>query len=54
MNSNQPITIVIQKKSMLAALVLTFLFGPIGLLYASVRGAIVTFVLAMCKNWLEN
>jgi hypothetical protein len=30
-----------------AALVLTFFFGPIGLLYASVLGALVLFVLGI-------
>lgn len=42
MHDTQPYFVQVQRKSMLAALVLTFLFGPIGLLYASIKGAVVT------------
>ncbi len=40
-------TALVKDKSVGAALVLTFFFGPIGLLYASVLGAFVLFVLGV-------
>ena len=47
---NQPIqtTIIVSpQKSMGAALALTFFFGPLGLLYASVAGGIIMFILTV-------
>lgn len=42
-----PPTALVKDKSVGAALVLTFFFGPIGLLYASVLGAFLLFVLGV-------
>ena len=36
-----------QKKSMAAAVILTFLFGPLGLLYVTVPGAILLIVVSI-------
>jgi len=36
-----------KKKSMVVALILTFLFGPLGLLYATVPGALILLVLTL-------
>lgn len=36
-----------KKKSMAVALILTFLFGPLGLLYATVPGALILLVLTL-------
>lgn len=47
---NQSTTTVIavgQKKSMVAALLLTFFFGPLGLLYSTVSGALILLVLTV-------
>lgn len=38
---------VAQKKSMAAALVLTFFFGPLGLFYASIIGGIIMLALSV-------
>ena len=38
--------VVADTKSVLLAVVLAFCFGPLGLLYSSIIGAIVTFILA--------
>lgn len=42
-------TIIVAKteKSVTAAFFLTFLFGPLGLLYASIAGGIIMIILAM-------
>lgn len=37
--------LVVREKSMLVALLLTFFFGPLGMLYSTIPGAIVTFIL---------
>jgi len=42
-----PPTGLVKDKSVGAALVLTFFFGPLGLLYASVLGAVLLFVLGV-------
>lgn len=47
---NQPVqtTIIVSpQKSMGMALALTFFFGPLGLLYASVAGGIIVFILTI-------
>ena len=45
---NQKQTIVVEsKKSMGIAMILTFLFGPLGLLYSTVKGGIIMFVLSV-------
>lgn len=47
---NAPATKIItvgKKKSMVAALLLTFFFGPLGLLYATVPGALILLVLTV-------
>ncbi len=36
-----------KEKSMVVALILTFLFGPLGLLYATVPGALILLVLTI-------
>lgn len=41
--SQQQVVFVKQQKSMVLALILTFFLGPLGLLYASVKGGIVMF-----------
>ena len=47
--SENTTTIVIaqQPKSAWAAFFLTFLFGPLGLLYATIPGGIILFVIAL-------
>lgn len=37
--------LIVREKSVLVALLLTFFFGPIGMLYSTILGAIVTFFL---------
>jgi hypothetical protein len=39
--------ILVSKKSMGVAFILTFLFGPLGLLYSSVIGGIIMIVLTL-------
>ncbi len=48
-NNPAPGTIMVgpKKKSMAVALILTFLFGPLGLLYATVPGALILLVLTL-------
>jgi len=41
------VKVVAPKKSMPVALILTFLFGPLGLLYASVPGALILLALTI-------
>ena len=45
MNQPSQTVIVGQRKSMGVALILAFLFGPLGLLYASVAGGLILIVL---------
>ncbi|MCW5900015.1 MAG: hypothetical protein KIT10_12170 [Flavobacteriales bacterium] len=40
-------TIVINQKSMGLALLLSFLFGPLGMLFATIAGAVVMFIIAV-------
>lgn len=40
-------TIVLQQKSMGLALFLSFLFGPLGMFYATITGAVVMFIVAI-------
>ena len=47
MNHSSHTVIVTQQKSMGAALILTFLFGPLGLFYASIIGGIVMLILTV-------
>lgn len=46
---NPPVntTIVIKQKSMGIALILAFLFGPLGMLYSTVAGGIVMFIISI-------
>lgn len=44
----QPPTIVVARtKSVLLSLVLTFFFGPLGMLYSTIGGAIVMMILSI-------
>ncbi len=45
--NNSKTVIIVQKKSMAVALLLTFFLGPLGLLYVSVIGAIVLIILSV-------
>lgn len=46
--TNRPTTtIMIKQKSMGVALLLSFLFGPLGMLYATVLGGFIMFVVAV-------
>ncbi|WP_215843307.1 hypothetical protein HHS34_005530 [Acidithiobacillus montserratensis] len=47
MEPGNTIIIQAQPKSMAAGLILTFLFGPLGLFYASVTGGIVLLVVGI-------
>ena len=38
-------TVMVKQKSMGLAILLAFLFGPLGMLYATIPGAIVMFIL---------
>lgn len=44
--------IVLQPKSVLLALLLSFLFGPLGMLYSTVIGALVMVVLTAVVSFL--
>lgn len=48
-NTAQPVNIILprQTKSIWAAFFLTLLFGPIGLLYASIAGGIILSIVAI-------
>ena len=46
-NTLQQTVILAQPKSMGIALILTFLFGPLGLLYASVPGGIIMIIVGV-------
>ena len=39
--------VVVQKKSMGLAFLLTFLFGPLGMLYSTISGAIIMLVVSV-------
>ena len=41
------VVVVGKQKSLVVALILTFLFGPLGLLYATVPGALILLVLTL-------
>lgn len=47
MESHTTIVVVNKSKSVGTAFILAFLFGPLGLLYASVGGGIVMFILSL-------
>lgn len=47
MDNTQAIMFLAQKKSMGVALILSFLFGPLGLLYSSVVGGVVMIVVSL-------
>lgn len=47
MDNTQAIIFLAQKKSMGVALILSFLFGPLGLLYSSVVGGVVMIVVSL-------
>jgi len=40
-------TIVINQKSMGVALLLAFLFGPLGMLYSTITGAVIMFIISV-------
>jgi hypothetical protein len=42
-----PVVIATKQKSVAAAMLLALLFGPLGLLYVSVRGAIITLLISI-------
>lgn len=44
-NTTVNVTVTAPRKSMAAAVILTILFGPLGLLYASVTGGLVLLVI---------
>jgi len=47
-NTTGPTIVAVgQKKSMVVALLLTFFFGPLGLLYATVSGGLILLVLTI-------
>ena len=43
---NEPRVIVVGSKSVVLALVLTFFFGPFGMLYSTIAGGLIMLVLA--------
>jgi putative Ca2+/H+ antiporter (TMEM165/GDT1 family) len=43
---NEPRVVVVGNKSVMLALILTFFFGPLGMLYSTILGGIVMLVLA--------
>ncbi|HQW05545.1 MAG: hypothetical protein IPH05_01550 [Flavobacteriales bacterium] len=43
----QNTTILIKQKSLGIALVLSFLFGPLGMLYATIMGGVIMFVVSV-------
>ncbi len=45
--SNSNVIINLPQKSMLLGLILTFFFGPLGMLYATVLGGIVMFIVCV-------
>ncbi len=46
--TNRPTTtIVINQKSMGLALLLSFIFGPLGMLYSTIMGGIIMFIVAI-------
>jgi len=48
MNTSLPnTTILVSSKSMVLALVLSFFFGPLGMLYATVSGGIIMFLFSI-------
>ena len=49
MSESTPTKVIVVKpeKSVLAAFALTFFFGPLGLLYTSILGGIILFVVAL-------
>lgn len=47
MNHSSHTVIVTQQKSMGVALLLTFIFGPLGLFYASVTGGVILTILTI-------
>lgn len=52
-NQQNKQTIIIQeKKSIGLALLLTFLFGPLGMLYTTVSGAIIMFIVSCIVGFL--
>lgn len=48
-NQNAPQTVIVinNKKSVGLALILTFFFGPLGLLYATVAGGVIMLILGV-------
>ncbi|MBV9960954.1 MAG: hypothetical protein JO072_01790 [Parafilimonas sp.] len=51
--SSSPTVIIVQKqKSVGTAFLLAFLFGPLGLLYASVAGGLIMFVISLTLFFL--
>ena len=44
--------VVVSKKSVGVAILLTFFFGPLGMLYATVLGAVVMFVINLLAFFL--
>lgn len=49
-NENQPQKVIVissQEKSMLATVLLTIFFGPLGLFYATVSGAIIMLIITI-------
>lgn len=54
--TNTPVTrhivVVAKQKSVGVALLLTFFFGPLGLLYASVLGGVIMIVLSLIIGFL--
>jgi hypothetical protein len=53
-NVNQPTRVVVvgKSKSVGAAFVLAFFFGPLGLLYASIAGGIIMFIATLILFFL--
>lgn len=45
--NNTVIIVAKQEKSVVAAFLLTFLFGPLGLLYATITGGIIMIIAAL-------
>ena len=46
-NSTQQIVIVGQQKSMALSIILSFIFGPLGMLYSTIAGGIIMFLVSL-------
>jgi hypothetical protein len=50
--TNKNVTVVVPTKSVGVSLILTFLFGPLGMLYSTILGAIIMFFVDIIVGFL--